>query len=72
MSRQTQQSFANRSQTFVGGTGPGGDAVSPLTRSRDIEAYERMKVGLPKKPPSRQRPREATESTKTDVAEVAV
>lgn len=71
MSRTTQQSFANRSQAFVGGTGPGGDAVSPLTRNRDIEAYERMKVGLPKKPPQ-QRPRESAGSPKTDVADSAV
>ena len=69
MSRQNQQAFADRAQSFMGGTGPGGDAVSPLTRQRDTAAYDRMRATLPKKPPQRrQTPREATEPTKTDSA----
>ena len=67
----TRQEFANRSQSHIGGTGPGGDAVSPLTRARDAAAYEQMRATLPKKPP-RQRPRESAGSPKTGVAEDAV
>ncbi len=53
-----RQAFADRSQSRVGGSGPGGDAISPATRERDLAAYEAQRAALPKKPP--RRPSEGT------------
>jgi len=50
----SRQAFADRSQSRVGGSGPGGDAISPATRERDLAAYEAQRKALPKKPPRRQ------------------
>lgn len=72
MSKATAQAFAARAGNFITGAGSGGGATSTVTRDRDLAAYEAMKAGLPKKPPSQQRPREATSSHQTEVAEAAV
>lgn len=76
MSTQARQTFADRSQYFLGGSGPGGDATSPLTRTRDAAAYERMRAEKPLTPPNRRAAREhgqvEPDAVKTAVVEADV
>lgn len=72
MSRaNTRQAFAERAGTFLTGAGSGGGATSTVTRDRDLAAYDAMRAAKPLLPPNR-RPREATASAKTGVADSAV
>jgi len=73
MSRvSTRHAFAERAGSFLTGAGAGGGATSTVTRDRDLAAYEAMKAGLPKKPPSQLRPREDAGSPKTGDADSLV
>lgn len=66
------KNWAEQAGMFPNGWGPGPGATIVVDRDRDVANYERMKAGLPKKPPSQMRPREATGSDNNEVAEAAV